>query len=588
MAESQQQRGTTVTTGGIKLNCLVVAVIAWLSSTISLHVEGAPILGPDLDSCRPVIPPRRTAADSVECCFADTGRPIKEFKYNTDLPIRVRKAVHKLDEEYIRKYERAYELLRALPPHDPRSWEAQSKLHCAYCAEAYSQFNSSATLDVHHGWLLMPFHRWYLYFHERILATLIGDDTFAIPYWAWDVQDETSPPANIMPYMFTNVSSPLYDPFRCHIHRPPHRVDLKIQVTPHNRQPEELTRSNHYNMWRVMIGETQTAEAFFGKKVSQGDEVESKAGRFETGPHAAVHGWTGDETTPFGEDMAPAYTAAKDPLFFAHHSQVDRLWLMWNGLGGRNFDHPDWLDAEFLFYDENADMVRVNIRDCLDIEKLRVSYDQVPAEWLDYTPRSIREIDPKNRRNGIVGRVWRQVFGGEMFMNMARTLGRILWREVKATDVVWGGGRAVLTSRVVRPKVSSTRGMVENVSSSNVSLAYDEVLVVSGVVKKPFDAMVLFNLFLELPEADESTPLYCAESLGDVYLEPEGLQIGEDPSVTRKFSHTIGIGERLRILDVGRQSTVTVTFVPAWDSQYDSDISIRFTELTIELQLARW
>ena len=27
--------------------------------------------------------------------------------------------------------------------------------------------------------------RFYLYFHERILGKLIGDDTFALPFWNW-------------------------------------------------------------------------------------------------------------------------------------------------------------------------------------------------------------------------------------------------------------------------------------------------------------------------------------------------------------------------------------------------------------------
>jgi hypothetical protein len=568
--------------------CIAVC-LALFSSTGSLVVDGAPILGPDLNNCRPVIPPRRTAADAVECCFLDTGKPIKDFKFNLDLPLRVRKPVHKLDEEFVRKYERAYELMRALPASDPRSWEAQSKLHCSYCAAAYTQFNSSETLDVHHGWFLMPFHRWYVYFHERILATLLGDDTFAIPYWAWDVQTGASPPANIMPAIFTNMSSPLFDPFRCHIHRPPHRVDLKIQVHPHNKRPDELMESNIYNMWRVMIGETATATAFFGGKFASGYKVIGRAGRFETGPHAAVHGWTGDETTPFGEDMAPAYTAARDPLFFTHHSQVDRLWLMWRELGGQDIDDPDWLDAEFLFYDENADMVRVNVRDTLDFEKFRVVYEQVDVEWLHYSPESIRKTNPKYMRRSIVGRFWQQLLQGELLRSTAVMLGRFLQEGWGEPDLMLGGGRsrAVLTSRLSRPKLSSELVMGEASSSDNATTLYDEVLVIRGVVRKPFDLSVLFNLFLELPEADENTPQDCAESLGDVYLEAEGLAAEEERIITREFTQTIGIGSRVPILDIGAQDSVTITFVPAWDSEYDSQISVKFIELKIEMQLVR-
>ncbi|MFS7947023.1 putative catechol oxidase [Helianthus anomalus] len=37
-------------------------------------------------------------------------------------------------------------------------------------------------IQIHNSWLFFPFHRWYLYFYERILGKLINDPTFALPF----------------------------------------------------------------------------------------------------------------------------------------------------------------------------------------------------------------------------------------------------------------------------------------------------------------------------------------------------------------------------------------------------------------------
>ena len=85
------------------------------------------------------------------------------------------------------------------------------------------------------------------------------------------------------------------------------------------------------------------------------------AGSLEQGPHNNAHGWT----------------AARDPIFFAHHSNVP---------GGyrRDFtDDDDWLESSFLFYDGNKNLVRVKVvKDCLDSRKLGYDYEYVDTQWL--------------------------------------------------------------------------------------------------------------------------------------------------------------------------------------------------------------
>ncbi|KAM2703642.1 hypothetical protein EV2_005210 [Malus domestica] len=65
------------------------------------------------------------------------------------------------------------------------------------------------------------------------------------------------------------------------------------------------------------------------------------------------------------------YYTGRDPLFYAHHCNVDRIWNIWKTLGRKCKDPTDidWLDAEFLFYDENAELVSCKIQDSIHPEK---------------------------------------------------------------------------------------------------------------------------------------------------------------------------------------------------------------------------
>ncbi|KAM2043472.1 hypothetical protein ACFX1R_038626 [Malus domestica] len=86
--------------------------------------------------------------------------------------------------------------------------------------------------------------------------------------------------------------------------------------------------------------------------------------------------------------MGNFYSAARDPIFFSHHSNVDRMWNIWKNIGNKNKDinDKDWLDTGFLFYDENAELVRVTVRDSLDNKRLGYTYEDVDIPWLKSKP----------------------------------------------------------------------------------------------------------------------------------------------------------------------------------------------------------
>ncbi|KAK8575679.1 hypothetical protein V6N13_033069 [Hibiscus sabdariffa] len=118
-------------------------------------------------------------------------------------PLRTRPAAHSVHGDYLDKFSKAIELMKALPADDPRSFMQQANVHCAYCDGAYHQVGfPDLEIEVHASWLFFPFHRLYLYFFERILGKLVDDPSFAMPFWNWD-----APAGMQMPAIYTNPNS---------------------------------------------------------------------------------------------------------------------------------------------------------------------------------------------------------------------------------------------------------------------------------------------------------------------------------------------------------------------------------------------
>ena len=80
-----------------------------------------------------------------------------------------------------------------------------------------------------------------------------------------------------------------------------------------------------------------------------------------TGPHALVH----NAFDP--GDMADLQYSPRDPVFYAHHSNIDRMWSSWVAAGHSN---PDFGDARVLFYDENQTLRFVLMNDLKDERQL--------------------------------------------------------------------------------------------------------------------------------------------------------------------------------------------------------------------------
>ncbi|KAL2526045.1 polyphenol oxidase I [Abeliophyllum distichum] len=180
----------------------------------------------------------------------------------------------------------------------------------------------------------------------------------------------------------SGLTSLLYDCFRNPDHLPPTVINLDWS---YGEKPVDKKIQIEYNlaiMHTQMITQSKTQIDFFGKPYRAGDDIHKLdgAGQIQLNPLNNVHSWTGtavDQSNPnYPIDMGALYSTARDPILYAHHANVDRMWTIWlNNLGGSNFTDPDWLNAYFIFYNEEANPVRVRVKDCLDVTKLGYQYE---------------------------------------------------------------------------------------------------------------------------------------------------------------------------------------------------------------------
>ncbi|KAL8129724.1 hypothetical protein V2J09_018879 [Rumex salicifolius] len=492
--------------------------------------SGAPITAPDFTKCGKANLP--ASANGLNCCPPPTTK-ITDFRptAQTNAALRVRPAAHLVDAKYVEKYNRAMSLMKALPDSDPRSFTQQANVHCAYCDGAHDQVGfPNLDLQVHSSWLFFPFHRYYLHFHEKILGKLINDPTFALPYWNWD-----APGGMQMPAMFADPNSSIYDPRRDGAHQPPTVMDLNYGGEDETDvSNEDRIAANLTVMYRQMVSNARSPRLFLGYPYRAGDEPDPGAGSIENIPHGPIHVWSGDRSQPNLEDMGNFYSAGRDPLFYSHHCNVDRMWYLWKNLDKTRRDHtdPDWLDATFLFYDENANAVRVKVRDCLDTRNLGYTYQDVDLPWLNSRPAS-----SKSRVRSLFSSSGKQA-------KAAPHVPVVRFPKPLTSTIVTDVGR---------PKKSRSKEDKEK---------EEEVLVISVELSR--DAFVKFDVLVndedDDPAAGKPIKAQFAGSFVNVPHKHKHKHGGQMKKMTTKLR--LGLTDLLETLDVEGDDSVVVTLVP--------------------------
>ena len=352
--------------------------------------------------------------------------PAKYRRYNVTSPA---------GQKALASYARGVQAMLKLPPDHPHNWFRNAFVHLMDCP--------------HGNWWFYVWHRGYVGYFEQTIRNLSGDPTFAMPYWDWSVLPQipdsmfngvlTPTDSAFEPFTkdigtFTSFIQPSlkrywdglnhdqlaqldargYKSFELmwnevtgyNPNLKPPRVDPENMAFAQTSGARYLTRSNPrlsddvaYNCSDKMVYPGLLPTSFYdpitqisfnsSRTTSHNTPPPNRTvfSTLEGFPHNSTHNYIGGVGNiaggPYGNmtnNLSPI-----DPLFYLHHSNMDRLWDVWTRkqqalrlpyLPGKA-DFPGYANEPFLFFvDANGRQVGASYaRDYISTSRFQYDYE---------------------------------------------------------------------------------------------------------------------------------------------------------------------------------------------------------------------
>jgi tyrosinase len=207
----------------------------------------------------------------------------------------------------------------------------------------------------------------YVYFFETIIRQVSGNPAFTLPYWNYSTPDTSI--RGVLPPQFRLPGDPTYGALYVADRNPGVNSGRPIQ----QGQPNDP------------LSLSALSECTYSPQGAR----QGFCARLDFPLHGNIHVLVGTTT-----NMGNVPTAANDPIFWAHHCNIDRLWASWNAGGRQNPNDPTFLDKTFVFADASGQRVVAKISDFLAIAPLGYGYDRLepvprcPVVLSEATPRT--------------------------------------------------------------------------------------------------------------------------------------------------------------------------------------------------------
>ncbi|KAH7311208.1 monooxygenase [Stachybotrys elegans] len=202
--------------------------------------------------------------------------------------------------------------------------------------------HNSLNLDIHFVANFLPWHRWFVQYHEHLLRDECGFKGTQ-PYWDWTIDADRNDTKNSPVFdaetgfggngKLTGSNVPGFE--RCVLDGPFANTNLTVGIgypdynTPGNRLHcfgREFNNAQGKDDEGVTIIGDMQASAYNSRVMNTIYALQTynaMSEMLEGLPHAQIH-------SSMGGDMVPA-TSPNEPLFFLHHANVDRVWAKWQG-----------------------------------------------------------------------------------------------------------------------------------------------------------------------------------------------------------------------------------------------------------------
>ncbi len=296
-------------------------------------------------------------------------------------------------------YQAAIAAMLKLPPEDPCNWYRTAFVHFLDCP--------------HGNWWLFPWHRGITGWTEQMVRRLSGFEGFAFPYWDWTANPEV--PAALYQGLL-NPGNPAFigdatsfsQKFRgvltaagywapgstrlqqltergitsedvlwdqiLNPQNPDYPAFFPVPTYPNVRNPDarlDCVAANAVSSTILQSAMAAQDYETFSSPAAPNHSVMKGFAVLEGYPHNKVHNNTGGIVHPIVNGQCDQSTATNtgglmqaflspvDPLFFLHHSNIDRLWDAWTQrqiAAGLPYlpqaDFDAWAKEEFLFFSD--------------------------------------------------------------------------------------------------------------------------------------------------------------------------------------------------------------------------------------------
>ncbi|KAK1439685.1 hypothetical protein QVD17_05505 [Tagetes erecta] len=300
-------------------------------------------------------------------------------------------------------------------------------------------------------------------------------------------------PEMFVPETINGKPNSLYDFYRNANHIKERIVDLDFGGKDKDISDEVQKACNLSTVYRDLVRNGADTISFFGGEYVAGDSPvgnsDPSVSSVESGSHTAVHRW--------------------DLRLPGHVEPTE----------------PDWLNASYVFYDENEELVRVYNKDSVDLGKLKYNYIE-----------NSREVFP-----------WLKSRPGKR----SKSLQFESTEDVKTVDQIKFPVRLnkILKVRVKRPAVNRSE---EDKEKAN------EVLLIKGI-KYDGDKFVKFDVFVndKLKDGEVKTPCDPEYAGGFAQIPHNDMK-----SMFMTSSARFGLNELLEDTNTEGEEYATVTLVP--------------------------
>lgn len=292
--------------------------------------------------------------------------------------------------------------------YDPMSWEGQARIHMDSCPHGNAYF--------------LPWHRQYLYDFESVInywarqaaasnpdvkAVLDSGHEFALPYWDWTRTDPATGRFGV-PQFF--LDDPGFN------HATFHEKNAHILSLGYESRSTSPGFDAEFMGTDAIAGVMASRDfASFGGGGFSDQMGEGTYGSLEGTPHNNVH-------VAVGGDMG-AMLSPRDPIFWMHHCNVDRLWAEWAKKMGDKASRPKgedlkrWNDYElygyFAFTEQEGGYTTapktVKVNQLFDTKVVGYTYDSLEkGAGLSLAGREVMELSRVRHASAKATRIYQR------------------------------------------------------------------------------------------------------------------------------------------------------------------------------------